>query len=155
MGTYKEKNGVTRAGKFLKGLKGVAPSVLQLAGTITGVDGLKDLAEVIKGNDSISPENKETALELLKIDMLEMEEVTKRWESDMISDSWLSKNVRPMALVFLTLFMTFIVFSDSKTEWSFDVKESYITLLETLLLSIYLAYFGSRGIEKYKKISKK
>lgn len=154
MGTYKEKNGVTRAGKFLKGLKGVAPSVLQLAGTITGVDGLKDLADVIKGDDSISQENKETALELLKIDIKEMEEVTKRWQSDMVSDSWLSKNVRPMALVFLTFFMTFIVFSDSKTEWSFDVKESYITLLETLLLSVYLAYFGSRGIEKYKKIKK-
>jgi len=153
--THKEKHGVTRAGKFLKGLKGVAPSILQLAGTISGVDGLKDLAEVIKGDDTISHQDKETALELLKMDLADMQEVTKRWESDMVSDSWLSKNVRPMTLIFLTLFMTFVIFADSKNLWEFDVKESYIALLETLLLSVYIAYFGSRGIEKYKKMNKK
>jgi len=154
MGDFKDENGKTRAGKFLQGLKGVAPSILQLAGTITGVDGLKDLAKVIKGSDSISSDDKSTALELLKLDITEMEEVSKRWSSDMTSDSWLSKNVRPMALIFLTMFMTFVIFTDSKTEWNFEVKESYITLLETLLLAVYLAYFGSRGVEKYKKISK-
>ena len=72
----------------------------------------------------------------------------------MVSDSWLSKNVRPMTLIFLTIFMTFIIISDSKTLWEFEVKESYIKLLETLLFAVYLAYFGSRGVEKYKKLSK-
>jgi len=152
MGDYKLKNVKTRAGKFLQGLKGVAPSILQLAGTITGVDALDDLADAIKGDDTITPQDKETALELIKLDLAEMQEVTERWKSDNLADSFLSKNVRPMALIFLTLFMTFIIFSDSKLEWSFDVKESYISLLETLLLAVYLAYFGSRGIEKYKKI---
>ncbi len=152
MGDYKERTGKTRAGKFLQGLKGVAPSLLQLASTVTGVDALDDLANAISGSDTITQKDKETALELLKLDLQEMQEVTKRWESDMVSDSFLSKNVRPMALIFLTLFMTFIIFTDSKTLWEFDVKESYITLLETLLLAVYLAYFGSRGIEKYKKI---
>ena len=154
MGDYLEKNGKTRAGKFLQGLKGVAPSILQLAGTITGVDALDDLAKAIKGDSTITPQDKETALELLKMDLAEMQEVTKRWESDMISDSYLSKNVRPMALIFLTLFMTFIIFTDSKETWLFDVKESYISLLETLLLAVYLAYFGGRSVEKYKKIGK-
>lgn len=152
MGDYKERTGKTRAGKFLQGLKGVAPSILQLASTVTGVDALDDLANAINESDTITQKDKETALELLKLDLQEMQEITKRWSSDMISDSWLSKNVRPMALIFLTLFMTFIIFTDSKTLWEFDVKESYITLLETLLLAVYLAYFGSRGIEKYKKI---
>ncbi len=152
MGDYKERTGKTRAGKFLQGLKGVAPSLLQLASTVTGVDALDDLANAISESDTITQKDKETALELLKLDLQEMQEVTKRWESDMVSDSFLSKNVRPMALIFLTLFMTFIIFTDSKTLWEFDVKESYITLLETLLLAVYLAYFGSRGIEKYKKI---
>lgn len=152
MGDYKERTGKTRAGKFLQGLKGVAPSILQLASTVTGVDALDDLANAINGSNTITQKDKETALELLKLDLQEMQEITKRWSSDMISDSWLSKNVRPMALIFLTLFMTFIIFTDSKTLWEFDVKESYITLLETLLLAVYLAYFGSRGIEKYKKI---
>ena len=48
--------------------------------------------------------------------------------------------------------MTFIVFTDSKSEWTFDVKDGYIALLETLLVVVYAAYFGSRGAEKIYKI---
>lgn len=147
-----KKEGGTKVGNFLRGVKGVAPDILNLVGNITGVDMLKNLGDAISKSDTIDPKDKETALALLELDKLDMQEVTKRWESDMVSDNWLSKSVRPMALIFLTLFMTFVIFTDSKTEWSFDVKESYITLLETLLLAVYLAYFGSRGIEKYKKI---
>tara|TARA_R110000824_G_scaffold85121_4_gene211830 strand:+ start:1405 stop:1857 length:453 start_codon:yes stop_codon:yes gene_type:complete len=149
-----KKEGGTKVGNFLRNVKGIAPSILQLAGTITGVDGLNDLADKIKGSDTIKQEDKDVALELLKMDLVEMQEVTKRWESDNLTDSFLSKNVRPMALIFLTLFMTFIIFTDSKELWKFDVKDSYISLLETLLLAVYLAYFGSRGVEKYQKIKK-
>ena len=152
MGEYKDKNGVTKVGNFLRKLKGVAPDVLDFAADITGLSQLKLLSDAIEGTDTITPKDKEIALALLEMDKQEAIEVTKRWESDMVSDSFLSKNVRPMALIFLTLFMVFIIFTDSKTEWNFDVKESYITLLETLLLAVYLAYFGSRGIEKYTKM---
>lgn len=152
MGEYKDKNGVTKVGNFLRKLKGVAPDVLDFAADITGLSQLKLLSDAIEGTDTITPKDKETALALLKMDEQEMIEITKRWEADMVSDSWLSKNVRPMALIFLTLFMVFVIFTDSKTEWNFDVKESYITLLETLLLAVYLAYFGSRGVEKYTKM---
>ena len=152
MGEYKDKNGVTKVGNFLRKLKGVAPDVLDFAADITGLSQLKLLSDAIEGTDTITPKDKEIALALLEMDKQEAIEVTKRWESDMVSDSFLSKNVRPMALIFLTLFMVFVIFTDSKTEWSFDVKESYITLLETLLLAVYLAYFGSRGIEKYTKM---
>ena len=152
MGEYKDKNGSTKVGNFLRKLKGVAPDVLDFAADVTGLSQLRLLGDAIEGTDTITPKDKDIALALLEMDKQEAIEVTKRWESDMVSDSFLSKNVRPMALIFLTLFMVFVIFTDSKTEWNFDVKESYITLLETLLLAVYLAYFGSRGIEKYTKM---
>jgi len=148
------KEGGTKVGNFLRKLKDVAPEVLDAAANITGIDQLRLLSKAIKGSNTITPQDKETALALLKMDEQEMIEITKRWEADMVSDSWLSKNVRPMALIFLTLFMVFIIFTDSKVLWDFEVKESYIKLLETLLLAVYLAYFGSRGVEKYTKIKK-
>jgi len=154
MGEHKERTGKTRVGVFLKGLKNVSPTLLDLASNVPGLNALGDVADMIKGDPVMSENEKAQALALVKLDKIEMQEITKRWESDMKSDNLLSKTVRPLTLIFLTLFMTFIVFTDSKTEWNFDVKESYITLLETLLLAVYLAYFGSRGIEKYKKIGK-
>ena len=154
MGTFKDQNGKSRVGKFLQGVKGVAPTLLNLASNIPGLNSLGDIADMIKGDPSISEDDKAIALELLELDKLEMQEVTKRWEADMVSDSWLSKNVRPMCLVSLTAFIFFLIITDSKTEWAFDVAESYIKLLETLLVVVYVAYFGSRGVEKYQKIKK-
>jgi len=154
MGEHKERTGKTRVGVFLKGLKNVSPTLLDLASNVPGLNALGGVADMIKGDPVMSENEKAQALALVELDKIEMQEITKRWESDMKSDNLLSKTVRPLTLIFLTLFMTFIVFTDSKTEWNFDVKESYITLLETLLLAVYLAYFGSRGIEKYKKIGK-
>jgi len=154
MSEYKEKNGTTRVGDFLRGAKSVAPDLLNLVGNITGVDMLKNVGNAIKGDTNLSPEDKETALKLLELDIIEAQEVTKRWSSDMQSDSWLSKNVRPLTLMFLILFTSIIILTDSKTEWNFEVRESYVQLLESLLLTVIVAYFGSRGMEKYKKIKK-
>jgi hypothetical protein len=154
MGEFKEKNGKTRIGVFLKKLKDVAPDVLDLAGNITGIGQLNKLADAIGGTDSISPLDKEMALELLKMDLSEMQEITKRWESDMASDSWLSKNVRPLSLMFLTLIITLLMFTDSIEGWNFDVKADYIDLMKALLITVYFAYFGSRGYEKAQKIKK-
>lgn len=154
MGNYKEENGTTRIGDFLRTAKNVAPGLLEVAGTITGVSGLKDLAKTIKGDKKLSAEDKETALKMLDLDIAEAQEVTKRWASDMQSDSWLSKNARPLTLMFLLLFTCSMIFIDSKTSWAFEVGQSYITLLQTLLVTVIVAYFGSRGMEKYKKISK-
>jgi uncharacterized membrane protein len=84
--------------------------------------------------------------------MVEMQEVSKRWESDMKSDSWLSKNTRPLSLIFLTISMVILILMDS-FEWSFGVSSSWVDLLQTLLVTVYVAYFGSRGAEKFKTIS--
>ena len=86
------------------------------------------------------------------MDIEEAKAITKRWESDMQSDSWLSKNVRPLTLCFLTVVTMLFVALDSSTD--FEVDEVWVDLLKTLLVTTYLAYFGSRGVEKYKKISK-
>ena len=86
--------------------------------------------------------------------MVEMQEVSKRWMSDMSSDSWLSKNTRPIALIFLTISMVIFMLMDS-FDWGFEVQSMWVDLLKSLLVTVYVAYFGSRGVEKYKTISNK
>ena len=85
--------------------------------------------------------------ELAKInaDIAESQEITKRWEADMASDSWLSKNIRPMTLVFiLIVYCAFALMS----AWKIDVNESYVKLLGEWGQLIMLAYFGGRTVEK-------
>ena len=79
-------------------------------------------------------------------------EITSRWQADMTQDDTLAKRVRPASLVYLLLFMTIIVLADSVGTLDFDVKESYVNLIETLLVTVFVAYFGSRGIEKVSLI---
>ena len=76
--------------------------------------------------------------------------VTERWKTDMTSDSWLSKNVRPMVLIFLVASTVLMVFIDAGLI-SFDLKESHTDLLQMVLLTCIGAYFGGRSIEKVKK----
>ena len=101
----------------------------------------------------LPPKDKEVALELLRMDVIEMQEISKRWDSDMKSDSWLSKNTRPLTLVFLTASMVFLIMLDS-LNIEFGVKTEWIDLLKSLLITVYVAYFGSRGVEKFKAIGK-
>ena len=82
-------------------------------------------------------------------------QVTERWKMDMQSDSWLSKNTRPMALIFLSFMAIAFIWVDSHHEISFTVEQEWIELLKQLLTTVYVAYFGSRGVEKYKTISNK
>ena len=81
------------------------------------------------------------------------EQITRRWESDMKSDSWLSKNTRPLALIFLSFMAIAFIWVDSHHEISFTVEQEWIGLLKQLLTTVYIAYFGSRGVEKFKSIS--
>jgi len=76
--------------------------------------------------------------------------ITKRWLSDANSDSWLSKNVRPMVLIFLVISTILMVFIDGGLI-SFDLKDSHSDLLQIVLLTTIGAYFGGRSIEKVKK----
>lgn len=79
------------------------------------------------------------------------EEVTKRWQADMSQDDTLAKRVRPISLLYLLFFMSVIIVSDSIQILAFEVKDSYVDLLESLLVVTFVAYFGSRGVEKVFK----
>ena len=82
-------------------------------------------------------------------------ERTSRHAADMQSDSWLSKNIRPLTLVFLMLFYSAIAITDSIATVKFDVKPAYISLLETLMMTAFGFYFVMRGAEKIAKVPKK
>ena len=82
---------------------------------------------------------------------VEMEKnITSRWEADLKSDSWLSKNVRPMTLIFLIVCTMLLIFIDAGAI-KFNVKDSYIDLLQLVLITVIGAYFGGRSLEKVKK----
>ena len=82
---------------------------------------------------------------------VEMEKnITSRWEADLKSDSWLSKNVRPMVLIFLIVCTMLLIFIDAGAI-KFNVKDSYIDLLQMVLITVIGAYFGGRSFEKVKK----
>ena len=115
---------------------------------IKGVGGVLD-------NLTTTKEEKLTAEEKIK-DMIlgyegEMQrQVSERWKSDMNSDSWLSKNVRPMTLIFLIICTMLLIFIDAGF-LNFNVKDSYVDLLQLVLITVIGAYFGGRSLEKVKK----
>ena len=143
----------TKVGQFLSK---AAPGIIDIASDVlpsAGVFGL--VKNLITKDENLPTEFKEKALMLLEQDMIEMQEVSKRWESDMKSDSWLSKNTRPMCLIFLSIMTISFIWVDSHHEISFTVEQEWINLLKTLTTTVYVAYFGSRGAEKFKSISNK
>jgi len=140
----------TKVGKFLVGEKGLFKN---LADTLPDKGLLGVLRNLIDKDNTLSPFEKEKALELLKMDMLEMEQVSKRWEADMSSDVKLAKLTRPLTLIYLTVATTVYIVLDS-LDISFDIDPAWVELLKTLLVTVYVAYFGSRGFEKYQKIRK-
>ena len=75
--------------------------------------------------------------------------VTDRWKADMASDSWLSKNVRPMTLIFVLLCTMLLIFIDAGYI-DFQVKPHFADLLQIVLITIVGSYFGGRSIEKLK-----
>ena len=82
---------------------------------------------------------------------IEMEKnITDRWKADMNSDSWLSKNVRPLVLIFLVVCTVLMIFIDAGTI-AFEVEEKWTDLLQLVLITVIGAYFGGRSFEKRKK----
>ena len=142
----KKKFKETKVGKFLIGEKGLFKEFSEILPD-NGFLGV--FKRLLDKSDNITPQDKETALKLLEMDLVEMQEVSKRWESDMASDSWLSKNTRPLTLIYLTVITTLYIVLDSM-DIAFDIDGSWVELLKTLLVTIYVAYFGSRGFEKIK-----
>ena len=119
----KKKFKDTKVGKFLSK---AAPGILGTVGDVLPDSGVLGVVKnLISKDEALPPEDKEKAMKLLEMDIIEMQEVSKRWASDMQSDSWLSKNTRPMSLIFLTLSMVILILLDS-FEWSFEVSSGWV-----------------------------
>jgi hypothetical protein len=89
--------------------------------------------------------------ELIASYEVEMEkQISDRWKADMNSDSWLSKNVRPMVLIFLVVSTVLMIFIDAGTI-NFEVEPKWTDLLQLVLITVIGAYFGGRSLEKRKK----
>lgn len=144
MGKFKEKHGKSRLGLFLRD---IAPELLDNVGDLTGIKGLNMLSGLIDGSGSLLDSEKATAKELLQIELAQEQERTSRHQADMASDSWLSKNIRPMTLIFLVVTAFLLILLDSAIS-GFNVKETYITLYQQLLLTVFSFYFVLRGVEK-------
>lgn len=135
----------TKVGSFLKNK---APKFLEAIGDVLPDKGaLGVVKNLISNEETLSAQDKETALKLLDLDMQEMQNISDRWKYDMQSDSWLSKNTRPLTLIYLTVCMTAFIILDSMNIL-FEINNAWINLLQTLLVTVYVAYFGSRGAEK-------
>jgi hypothetical protein len=104
---------------------------------------------------STSDEERMEAKRMMKQILLDaeakgQEQVTRRWEADMKSDNWLSKNIRPLICIFLTaMFIIISIFDGNLGE--FVISPAYIPIYQTLLITVYGAYFAGRSIEKIKK----
>ena len=77
-------------------------------------------------------------------------EITSRWQADMKSDSWLSKNIRPLVLAFLVISTVLLIFIDAGAI-NFVVEQKWTDLLQLVLITVIGAYFGGRSLEKVKK----
>ena len=128
----------------------ISPNVIGVIAKATGLSDIPIIKDVLQ-KQKLDPIDMEFLLAELDADKTEMEQITKRWEADSLSDSWLSKNVRPLSLSFLTLALFIYIILDSSIN-TFTIKESWIDLLSSLLLLVYSGYFGARALEKITKM---
>ena len=115
---------------------------------IKGVGGVIDSLHT-SDEEKLAAEQK--VKELVSSYEIEMEKnITERWKMDMQSDSWLSKNIRPLVLVFLVVSTVLMIFIDAGAI-SFNVEDKWTDLLQLVLITVIGAYFGGRSLEKVKK----
>jgi len=128
-----------------------------ITGFLSGGDVVKDIGNVIdnlhtSGEEKAEAERKIKSI-LVQAEQAAQQQVSARWEADMKHGSWLSKNIRPMTLVFLTIcFVILSVFDGNVGE--FVIGEEYIPVYQILLMTVYAAYFAGRSIEKVKGATK-
>ena len=143
-----EKNKIkdTKLGAWLKSK---APKVLDIMGDALPDKGALGIVKNLLDNEpDVDPAE---AQAMIDAEVRFQENVTERWKADMGSDVKLAKLIRPVTLIVLmSMFMVTMV-ADSMDNWPFNVKDSYVSLLEILMLRAFGAYFAGRTIEKAKK----
>ena len=138
----------TKIGAFLASK---APKVLSALGDVLPNQGtLGVVKNLITSDNKIKAVDKEQAMKLIEQDLQELKEISGRWRADMKSDSWLSKNVRPLVLVFLVVSTVLMIFIDAGTI-AFEVEQKWTDLLQLVLITVIGAYFGGRTMEKRVK----
>ena len=148
-------------GKFWQWTKKNAPDVastiLSTAGDLTGVELFNRAGELISGSN-LPPEKKVEALELrqmeLEAEIQAQQELTKRHRADMASDSWLSKNIRPLTLIVTFGLMTLFAVADGNLG-NFTVKKDYIEMIRLVFSAAVSFYFIGRTVEKIVDIRSK
>jgi hypothetical protein len=149
MSDKRKNNGKgTFFGNLLRGLVKTGKQLSPVFDAVTGGK-VSEIIEAIGGSKELTAVEKEMLIKELEQDVIEMQEVTKRWQSDMSSNSWLSSNIRPLSLAFLTLALFIYVILDSSLD-TFKIDEQWISLLGNLLMLVYGGYFGARTLEKIR-----
>ena len=121
------------------------------AGASKLVDSVGGVIDNLVTTDEEKLDAKRKLKEMIMNHEVQMEKnITDRWTADMNSDSWLSKNVRPMVLIFLIICTMLLIFIDAGAV-SFTVEEKWTDLLQLVLITVIGAYFGGRTAEKFKK----
>ena len=144
-----EKKTKIRDTKLGAWLKSKAPNVLNVVGDLLpDSGGLGVVKNLIAKEPGVDPAEAKAAIDA---EVQFQNNVTERWKADMGSDVKLAKLIRPVTLIALmTMFMVTMV-ADSMDNWPFNVKDSYVDLLQILMLTAFGAYFAGRTIEKAKK----
>ena len=119
---------------------------------------IKDIGKVVDDLTTTDEERLQAKQRIQQIledaDKDAQQQVTERWKYDMQSDSFLSKNIRPLTMVFLTVMFTLLAFTDGNIG-QFIIQKEYIPIFQTLLVTVYGAYFVGRTWEKNKKNGEK
>ena len=138
----------TTVGQLLFG----AASVINptLGNVLQGVTSPKEAIAAISKSDVATDDKIKLQEIIYEQQNKEIQAITSRWEADSMSDSWLSKNVRPLVLVFLVIATVLLIFIDAGAI-NFTVEAKWTDLLQLVLITVIGAYFGGRSLEKVKK----
>jgi hypothetical protein len=132
-----------------KWLKSKAPNVLEVVGDLLpDSGGLGVVKNLIDKEPDVDPAE---AKAMLDAEVQFQNNVSERWKADMGSDVKLAKLIRPVTLIALMSMFMITMVADSMDNWAFNVKDSYVDLLQVLMLTAFGAYFAGRTIEKSKK----
>lgn len=133
-------------------LKDKAPQVLDTVGELLPDQGALGVVKRLIDLDPnmTAQEKMEFEKMLLDYEANAQNNVTERWKADMMSDSWLSKNIRPIMLCYLVLVFTIFVAMDSADNVLFNIKSAYIDTFSILMTTAFTAYFAGRSYEKVK-----
>ena len=125
----------------------IAPEILNIAGTVTGVDSLNKLGDLIRGDESLSSEDKDIILRGLDRDISSEKQITKRWVSDNKQVHWLPRLIRPLTLANFVILTDIVVLSSI---WGQSIDEAFIPLVLTMGVTVIGGYFTVREIGKSK-----